>query len=128
MPATHINIPIISHNAINFNSDPEEIPAAEVIRTITYTVDDCAKIIDGILDELRSIVENDPYFINDEMLCILSRNDQVALNWYFATQERYQAFTITDVRGLTYATPYCRLRFAIGNVGDPVISQMPREV
>lgn len=97
------------------------------VTTITYTADDCFKILEGILDELEELYANNPSCIEDNMLCILSRNDSVALDWYFATQERYRTVT-GGVRNLTYLTSFCTLRFTIGNVGDPVISQMPREV
>jgi hypothetical protein len=123
MPA--IRIPVYTHNPIDFSLDPETAPAALEITEIIYTRDDCLKIIEGILEQLYNLLVDNPDFIMDEMLCILSKNDSIALDWYFSTQSQYTSVTL-GIRNLTYLTQCCRLRFTIGNVCDPIISQMPR--
>jgi len=124
MPA--IRIPVYTRNPINFSLDPETAPAALEITEITYTMEDCQTIIQDILDYIeRLYIENSPLIECREMLCIISRNDKIALDWYFNMfhSRTYALSPNNSING--YFTPHGVLRFTVGDVKDPIIAQMP---
>ena len=117
-----LRIPVLVPSPIDFNG--EDTPTAMNIEEITYTYKDVQRLIGDIQKELYAIAEHHAS-IPEQLQCIVSRNDLIAINWYIQERNRYNQPYLYERNQLILQTPFGSLRFVEGYVGDPVIAHMP---